>query len=139
MKMRKTYLRCLVFIVLSTFILTLPAYASESPKPFWSYMIAMSGRMSVNSFGLATITAECRADALTVDKVNLKCELQQLDGTWKTIKTWAETDNSNAALFSKNYAIYKNYSYRLKITSSAYSKNTLLESVSEYFDYGYYQ
>ena len=39
----------------------------------------------------------------------------------------------------KTYGIAKNYSYRLKITAKAYKDTKLLETVTETFDYGYYQ
>lgn len=138
MKTKKHLLTLLGATLLSVLVLSMTTVASLTPTPYWSYLIAMSGNMSVSGSGVATIEAECRADALTVDKVKVTCELQRLDGSWETIKTWTETSDGNVIWYTKNYAIYKNYSYRLKITSYAYSNNELLESATEYFSYGYY-
>jgi len=139
MNLKKSHLRFLGLILLSVLVISATAFASTLRALRWSHLIAMSGNMSVNDSGIATITAECRADYMTVDQVKLKCELQQLDNSWKTIKTWTETANKNSIIYEKEYAIYKNYSYRLKITSYVYSNGTLLETATENFDYGYYK
>lgn len=73
------------------------------------------------------------------NKVTVTCELQQLNGSWKTIKSWTKTVNDTSFLMEKTYGIAKNYSYRLKITAKAYKDTKLLETVTETFDYGYYQ
>lgn len=49
-------------------------------------------------------------------------ELQKYDGGWYTIKTWSDTDRSFAAL-SKTYYVESGYSYRLRLTHTAYDSN----------------
>ena len=68
----------------------------------------------------------------------VKCELQQYDGGWKTIKSWEESEDDYVISFEKNYGVYKNYSYQIKLTAKAYKDGSLLESATEYFPYGYY-
>lgn len=140
MKIRNRHLKLLILAMVSVLVFSMASHAALSPAPRWSHLMVMSGQMSIGRSGLARITAECQADYLTVNKVKLKTELQRLEkGSWKTIKTWTETDNSNVALYEKSYAVYKNYSYRLKITGYAYKNNSLVESATETFNYGYYQ
>jgi len=71
----------------------------------------MSGNMSVSSSGTATIEADCGADALTVDKVKVTCELQRLDGSRETIKAVQERlalvmiSTSGAVRFSRSSSV----------------------------------
>lgn len=59
-------------------------------------------------------------------------ELQQYDGGWDTIKSWTDS-GSIAAIVDKDYYVDKGYSYRLKLTHSAYNTNwTLVESFVKY-------
>ena len=115
-------------------------YASTvfSPSPRWSYLTMIRGSMKVDDKNIAKISVACDSDAFDTDKIEAKCELQQLDGSWKTIKTWREENDSSCLLYHKEWAIAKNYSYRLKVTAYTYKNSVLLESATEYFDYGYY-
>lgn len=117
------------------------AYAStvSVPSPRWSYLTMIRGSMKVDDKNIAKISVACNSDAFDTDKIEAKCELQQLDGSWKTIKTWREENNGTGLLYHKEWAIAKNYSYRLKVTAYTYKDSVLLESATEYFDYGYYQ
>lgn len=117
------------------------AYAStvSVPSPRWSYLTMIRGSMKVDDKNIAKILVACNSDAFDTNKIEAKCELQQLDGSWKTIKTWREENNSNSLMYDKEWAIAKNYSYRLKVTAYTYKDSILLESATEYFDYGYYQ
>ena len=54
-------------------------------------------------------------------------------------RSWTESRDSTGFLMEKTYGIAKNYSYRLKVTARAYKDTKLLETVTETFDYGYYQ
>ncbi len=117
------------------------AYASAISVPSlrWSYLTMIRGSMKVDDKNIVKISVACDSDAFDTDKIEAKCELQQLDGSWKTIKTWREENNSSCLLYHKEWAIAKNYSYRLKVTAYTYKDSVLLESATEYFDYGYYQ
>lgn len=109
------------------------------PSPRWSYLTMIRGSMKVDDKNIAKISVACNSDVFDTNKIVAKCELQQLDGSWKTIKTWKEENNSTCLLYDKEWAIAKNYSYRLKVTAYTYKDSVLLESATEYFDYGYYQ
>ena len=117
------------------------AYASavSVPSPRWSYLNMIRVSMKVDDKNITKISVACSSHAFNTDKIAAKCELQQLDGSWKTIKTWKEENNGTDLLYHKEWAIAKNYSYRLKVTAYTYKDSVLLESATEYFDYGYYQ
>ena len=126
--------KCIALVVVAMMVsaMSLTAYAR------WDHLVLISGTMEIDSRNNAHIEVSCSADATTVDSVSAICELQQLDGGWPTIATWQESNNSNNLLYEKSYAVYKGYSYRLKITAKAYQGSRQVESVTEYFDYGYY-
>ena len=105
---------------------------------FSTVVTLIRGSMKVDDKNIAKISVACDSDAFDTDKIEAKCELQQLDGSWKTIKTWREENDSSCLLYHKEWAIAKNYSYRLKVTAYTYKNSLLLESATEYFDYGYY-
>lgn len=105
--------------------------------PRWDYLVMMSAGMEIDN-NKALITVCCESNYKEVDKMVVKCELQQYDGGWKTIKSWQETENDWTILFEKTYGVYKNYSYQIKLTAKAYKDGSLLESATEYFPYGYY-
>lgn len=127
------------FVVLLAVVLcTVAAVPVQAQMPRWSYLRMITGNMTTQDSGLATISVTCDA-TYDVNKIKAKCELQQLDGSWKTIKTWTETEEDHMVRYSKQYAIYKNYSYRLKVTAYMYVDSQLVETVTETFDQGYYQ
>lgn len=117
----------------------MPVSKAQLPTPRWDFVNLISSGMDVDDNNYATISVIADAQAYDVDKVVVKCELQQLvNSSWKTIKTWNEENNDCYILFEKNYAIAKGYSYRLKTTVKAYKGNTLLETATSYSEYGYY-
>ncbi|MFT4105631.1 MAG: hypothetical protein QM657_07720 [Lacrimispora sp.] len=135
--LKKRFLVSLFLMVLAVSSIT--AYASPVVGPQWSYLTMITGRMKVDDKNYAKITVACSSDKIEVTKVTAKCELQQLEGSWKTIKSWSESSAGRNIAYTKEYGIAKNYNYRLKVTASTYKNSTLLESATEYFDYGYYE
>lgn len=125
-------------VLLAVVMCTAAAFSAYANMPRWSYLGMMTAYMETDDSGRAKVSVTCDAD-FEVNKITAKCELQQLDGSWKTIKTWKETDNNHAITYTKNYGIYKNYSYRLKVTAYMYVDSKLVETVTETFDQGYYQ
>lgn len=137
--LKKRFLATL--FVMTLVVSSITAYAStiQTPTPRWSYVTMMTAGMDVDDYNAASISVTVNCDAYDTNKVKAKCELQQLDGSWKTIKSWSETNDDHMISYSKEYAVAKKYSYRLKVTAYAYMDSKLLETVTEYFDYGYYQ
>lgn len=134
--MKKLSLKmALMVAVLSIFVASSIAWAAT---PRWSHLTLFSGDMDIAN-GMATITVVCDASSREADSVAATCSLQQLDGSWKTLKTWTESDDDTSLIYEKQYAVAHGYSYRLKVTAKAYKGSTLLESATEYFDYGYYK
>lgn len=127
------------FVVLLAVVMCIAAaFSAYANVPLWSYLTMVTADMETYDSGWATISVICDAN-YDVNKITAKCELQQLDGRWKTIKTWKETEQDHSILYTKDYAIYKNYSYRLKVTAYMYVDSKLVETVTETFDQGYYQ
>lgn len=67
-------------------------------------------------------------------KAGVTVELQQYDGSWNTIKTWYNAENSRFAVVSEYYYVV-NGTYRLKVTHEAYNSNgTVAETEITYSD-----
>ena len=129
-KLKKCF--ALLFAAIMLMAMSSTAYAR------WDYLVIISGTIDIDSWNNAHIEVMCTSDATTVDSLNVKCELQQLDGRWDTIETWEESSDGPDLGYEVDYAVYKGYSYRLKITATAYQGSREVETVTEYFDYGYY-
>lgn len=96
----------------------------------WNYFTSISGDMDISDNGDVLVTVACFSDLDDTNKITAKCELQQYKGSWKTIKTWTETNKDARIRYTKTYALASNYSYRLKITASTYKDSTLLEQIT---------
>lgn len=125
-----------MFMALS--FLSESASAQPAPTPRWSYVRMIAGDMKADNKNIVKISVVVDSSTFDVDRIVAKCELQQLDDHWKTIKTWEEEENYSAIMYTKDWAVAKNYSYRLKVTAYVYQSGRLLESATSYFDYGYY-
>ena len=136
----KKFLATVFAMALGVTSVTAYAATGGAPAPRWTYMTLVSGGMEVDDNNIASINVICGSDTSQTNRIKAKCELQQLKGSWETIKTWTEENKKESViLYDKEYAIAKKYSYRLKITAYAYKDTTLKETVTDYFDYGYYQ
>ncbi|MDO4300607.1 MAG: hypothetical protein Q4D26_04345 [Clostridia bacterium] len=79
--------------------------------------------------------ATCYGYTKTQDnyKAKVKVELQKLNSTWTTIKSWEKTSTSSSATIDKTYSVTKGYSYRLKTTHYALnSSGSVVDSVVKY-------
>ena len=95
--------------------------------------------MEIDDYNNASISVTVDASSKDADSLKVTCALQQLkNSSWKTIKSWTESADDTGLIMEEEYAVYKGYSYRLKVTAKAYNGSTLKETVTEYFDYGYY-
>lgn len=129
---KKSFLLVLSIMILMASAVTVHAAAR------WSYLITIGSNLDFSG-DYAEIDITCDADANDVDKITAKCELQQLDGSWKTVKSWSETSNGSEIMYSKSYPVYKNYSYRVKVTASVYKDGILLEEVVDEGPYEFFQ
>ncbi len=81
---------------------------------------------------LGKLTCEGQTETQDGYNAGVFVELQQYDGGWNTIKTWTDADYVYAAV-EEDYYVEKGYSYRLKLTHSAYNTNwVLVESFVKY-------
>ncbi len=84
--------------------------------------------LTVNSSSL-TCTGETRVPSGYNAKTTV--ELQQFDGAWYTIKSWSALGGTVANI-RETYSPAKGYSYRLKVTHSAYNSGwSLVESFTK--------
>lgn len=128
----------LLLTLITTMSFALPAYAETQLTPRWNYLLTVYSNLEIDSRETATASVTCVANANSIDKLVVTAELQKLDSKWSTVKKWTVTENNSYVNFTKSSTVTKNYSYRLKITAKAYSGSTLKETVTEYYDYGYY-
>lgn len=114
-----------------------PSTAKMGVVPRWDYIMTMAADLEIEDSGWATVTVSVISDYSEVSKLKLKTDLQMLENAkWKTLKSWSETEDSSTILYQKNYAVAKGHRYRLKLTAYAYDGGTLLEQVTETYDYG---
>lgn len=128
-----------VILVMAAMAVLVMSAATTYAAPRWSYLTTIAADMNFSDNGIVTVSVMCDADSRDVNKITAKCELQQYDGSWKTIKTWTETNNDSIIRYTKTYAVAKNYSYRLKVTASAYQNSTLKEKVTGEYDETFYR
>ncbi len=134
-------MKCIKKIIAIVFVMTMLLITSVNvyaATPRWSYLTTIAVDMDFDNYNGVDIEVMCDADVTETDKIKVVCELQQYDGSWKTIKSWTETRNNTCIMFSKSYAVYKNYSYRVKITASTYKNSVLLETVTGYYEETFY-
>ncbi len=113
--------------------------AQHGIMPLWDYVIMIAANMDISSSGWTDVFVDIGCDRNSVNKITALIEVQRLENrSWKTVKSWTETSNSSTLAVDKATAVYKGYNYRLKVTVSAYYSSTLLEKVTETFDYGFY-
>lgn len=132
------YAKKVVLVTLTMMILAVTAVIAHA-APRWTYLITMAADMEFEDNNIVHIYVDCDADANDVNKMTVKCELQQYNGSWKTIKSWTETENDSIVGYSKDYAVAKEYSYRLLVTAAAYKGSKLLEKVTEDFAEQFYR
>ena len=108
--------------------------------PRWSYVTAIDATLTISSGGTATVSGWGDAYTLGVDNVKPNASLQQLkNGSWSTITSWPVSSTTRSATLTKQtYPVAHGYSYRLNVTLEAYKGKTLLETVSQIDDYGYF-
>lgn len=132
----------LFLVVLAVLSLSMTAFARSKVDPRWSHFTTVVGDLDISSNGKAKVFANVSANRNKVDKVKVVCSLQRVEGkNWKTIKSWsAESDSAapHIAGVSKTYYVEKGYSYRIKVDSKAYKDNSLQESITNYFEYGFF-
>lgn len=128
-----------VILVGLTMMILMASAATAYASIQWSYLTTIAADMIIDDNGIANVDIMCDGDARDIDKITAKCELQQYDGGWHTIKTWSETENDSIVRYEKSYAVAKNYSYRIKVTASVYKGSKLLEEVTECYSEQFYR
>jgi len=106
---------------------------SEETTPSRYRYIAITSfgnNLKLNSSGKLSCLGTTKVQPGNV--AGVKIELQQLNVSWDTIKTWEETSSVNVQSISKDWYVVKGI-YRLKVTHKAFSNNgKLRESITDY-------
>lgn len=125
-------------LVLSIMILMVSAVTVHA-APRWSYLITLGSNLSFSG-DYAKVSIVCDADPTDVDKITVKCELQQFkDSYWNTVKEWTESRDGALIRYTKSYPVAKNYSYRVKTTATVYKDSNFLEEVVDEGPYEFFQ
>lgn len=137
-----------VILALSSMAVTVQAATVPKPAvyslqndtmPIWDYIITIAGDITISDSGWTKVHVYTNGDFLDIDKIKVKIELQRLeDRSWNTIKTWTESKDASTITVDKETAVYKGYSYRLKVTTYVYKDGSQLEQATETFNYGFY-
>lgn len=82
-------------------------------SPEWTLINRVSNTLSIDSNGLASMTALISAyDG--VESVRISSFLQREEGSsWSTVKSWAENYDGTFGYWSANWYVVKGYNYRL--------------------------
>ena len=83
-------------------------------------IVQMSNNLTKGSLGKLTCEGSTSVQSGYYAEVTM--ELQQYNGGWSTIKTWSSSGSYFASL-TKTYYVDTNYSYRLRLTHTAYDSN----------------
>lgn len=117
----------LALCVLLSFSTNAFAFAeNETPlvgiSPRWSYTSSTITDLSISTSGSATGTAKLTGYQGTTTKVITYLYLEQYaNGSWSTIQSWSQTDDSYRATLQGTYNVSKGYKYRVKASYYAYS------------------
>ncbi|PKM49415.1 MAG: hypothetical protein CVV02_16250 [Firmicutes bacterium HGW-Firmicutes-7] len=83
----------------------------------------VSGFLSINSLGKATICANASTASNNVTKTVVVADLMQYkNGGWIKYKTWTETNYKDYADLMSTYYVPKGYQYKVVATVTVYDK-----------------
>ncbi len=103
----------------------------EEISPRYEIISVITASLNISESGRADCGASVRVPSGY--KVELLAELQQKNGSsWETIRDW-EASGSNRVSVSGPWYVMPGYSYRLKVTATAYDSNgNFIEAPVEY-------
>lgn len=129
-----------VSIVIVLTLLVVSASAAVI-QPRWTYIASIVCSLDISDSGYATLYGGGSAPSPDVNKVKVIVKLQQFKNSkWETLNTWTATASGwSARTSTKTWPVAHGYSYRLYVTLEAYNGNTLLESASQPYNYGFFQ
>ena len=129
-----------VSIVIVLTLLVVSASAAVI-QPRWTYIASIVCSLGISDSGYATLYGGGSAPSPDVNKVKVIVKLQQFKNSkWETLNTWTATASGwSARTSTKTWPVAHGYSYRLYVTLEAYNGNTLLESASQPYNYGFFQ
>ncbi len=105
----------------------------EEVIPYFIAITKATNNLTLNSGGRLTCYADTRTKYGYGSGVTI--ELQQYtNGSWKTIKTWTSSSDSNASTIEKDWYVVKGYNYQLKTTHAALDNGDVIETFIKYSD-----
>ena len=109
---------------------------SDVVAPLYVGLEDVTADLTISSNGYAS----CEGSASVRDNytVTVVMELQQKNGTWRTIRTWTEKGGTDV-IVDESYRVSSKYSYRVADTAKVYnSSGRLVESKTSYSGEVYY-
>ncbi len=86
------------------------------------YMLYIRQTTSVLSISGTTATVDCSTLGVVGEatKAKIIAELQVKNGSWTTVETWTDTQNSYRASVYETYSVTKGKTYRVKATATVW-------------------
>lgn len=127
--------------VIVVFTLLVVSASAAVIQPRWTYIASIVSSLDISDSGYATLYGGGSAPSPNVNKVKVIVELQQFkDFGWHTLNTWTATGSGwSVRTSTKIWPVAHGYSYRLHVTFEAYNGNSLLESATQDYSYGFFQ
>lgn len=121
-----------ITIVLALLLSTVALAAVREPdaQPNYTYASGVSANLSISG-GTAKVTSRITPQGSR--KTTLTARLQQkVDGKWKTIATWSDSNASGFSSISESKSVTSGYSYRAYVTGRVYdASGKVLETVNK--------
>ncbi|NLM22358.1 MAG: hypothetical protein GX207_11575 [Peptococcaceae bacterium] len=107
-----------------------PVQLLEGISPEWVVITRFFNTCNMSDSGKFEFSSALSAQS-HIDKVVIEARLQQeVNGSWKTIKSWISTSSGNTGSLYKAHYVAGGYFYRLVATGCVYHNNKLIEQAS---------
>lgn len=98
--------------------------------PSWVHIVRFSNYFDISSSGLAHVDTGLLARS-NINKVVINSSIQQnVDGSWRTIKSWTSTSNSYVGDLTESWYVVSGHYYRLATSGEVYQNGVLMEQTS---------
>lgn len=127
--MRKFAAIILILSMLFGLTVTASAVVAPSIQPLYNHTNSIYAALSIDeTLGIATCYGKVSAKSFVPAKVVVQLQ-QNVSGNWVTLKTWTNTGTYSAA-YTGTHAIYRGYTYCVKVTGYVYDANGVLQEIS---------
>ena len=119
---------CLVFALGAVGVV----HAEEDIMLCYEYVSSINASLSISSGTAKAAGKVCSSDNLKTS-ITVRLQRKSSNGTWSTISTWTDSNNSGASEAGGTKTLTSGYSYRVYVTGKVYnSAGTVVETVDKY-------